>query len=94
MPEDRRPLGTPARLPELRHVGCCDQSPNRHATRHFHATGHAMMRSGEPGETWAGATSTPRCSIRFSGLHPADCADFVTLCAAPKQDGTPSLAVH
>jgi uncharacterized UBP type Zn finger protein len=34
------------------HVGCCDQSPNRHATRHFHATGHAMMRSGEPGETW------------------------------------------
>ncbi|MRW88632.1 hypothetical protein GJ699_01375 [Duganella sp. FT80W] len=34
------------------HVGCCDQSPNRHATKHYHATGHAMMRSGEPGETW------------------------------------------
>jgi len=34
------------------HVGCCDQSPNRHATKHFHATSHAMMRSGEPGETW------------------------------------------
>lgn len=34
------------------HVGCCDQSPNRHATKHFHSTGHAMMRSGERGESW------------------------------------------
>lgn len=34
------------------HVGCCDQSKNRHATRHFDETGHAMMRSQEPGETW------------------------------------------
>ena len=34
------------------HVGCCDESPNRHATRHFHATGHPVMRSFEPGETW------------------------------------------
>ncbi|WBS05345.1 UBP-type zinc finger domain-containing protein [Pseudoduganella sp. SL102] len=34
------------------HVGCCDQSKNRHATKHFHATRHAMMRSQQPGETW------------------------------------------
>jgi uncharacterized UBP type Zn finger protein len=34
------------------HVGCCDQSKNKHATRHFLATGHPVMRSGEPGETW------------------------------------------
>ncbi len=34
------------------HVGCCDQSKNRHATRHFHATGHPIMRSVEPGEEW------------------------------------------
>jgi hypothetical protein len=34
------------------HVGCCDDSPNRHATRHFHATGHPVMRSFEPGESW------------------------------------------
>jgi hypothetical protein len=25
------------------HVGCCDQSPNRHATRHFHETGHPII---------------------------------------------------
>ena len=33
-------------------VGCCDQSPNRHATKHFHAAGHAVMRSWERGEDW------------------------------------------
>jgi hypothetical protein len=34
------------------HVGCCDDSKNKHATKHFHATKHPVMRSGEPGETW------------------------------------------
>jgi uncharacterized UBP type Zn finger protein len=34
------------------HVGCCDSSKNKHATRHFHGTGHPVMRSNEPGETW------------------------------------------
>jgi uncharacterized UBP type Zn finger protein len=37
---------------ECGHVGCCDSSPNRHATAHFHATRHPMMRSFEPGEDW------------------------------------------
>ena len=35
------------------HVGCCDSSPNRHATAHFRATGHPIVRSVEPGETWS-----------------------------------------
>lgn len=35
------------------HVGCCDSSKNRHATAHFHATGHPIIRSIEPGEDWA-----------------------------------------
>jgi hypothetical protein len=35
------------------HIGCCDSSPNRHATKHFHATTHPIMRSIEPGEDWA-----------------------------------------
>ncbi len=34
------------------HVGCCDSSPGKHATAHFDATGHAVMRSIEPGATW------------------------------------------
>ena len=34
------------------HVGCCDQSPNRHATAHFHEVGHPLIQSYEPGEDW------------------------------------------
>lgn len=34
-------------------IGCCDDSPNRHATRHFHETSHALIRSAEPGEDWS-----------------------------------------
>lgn len=35
------------------HVGCCDESKNQHATRHFKATTHPLIRSLEPGESWA-----------------------------------------
>jgi uncharacterized UBP type Zn finger protein len=34
------------------HVGCCDDSPNTHATKHFHATQHPIMASFERGEDW------------------------------------------
>ena len=34
------------------HVGCCDSSPGRHASKHFDETAHPVMRSFEPGETW------------------------------------------
>jgi CPA1 family monovalent cation:H+ antiporter len=34
------------------HVGCCDSSPRRHATAHYHATEHPVVRSAEPGESW------------------------------------------
>jgi uncharacterized UBP type Zn finger protein len=35
------------------HVGCCDSSPLKHATRHFHQRGHPVIASFEPGERWA-----------------------------------------
>jgi uncharacterized UBP type Zn finger protein len=35
------------------HVGCCDDSRNRHATAHYRACGHPVIRSYEPGENWA-----------------------------------------
>lgn len=35
------------------HVGCCDDSPNQHARRHFGTTGHPLIRSLERGETWS-----------------------------------------
>ena len=34
------------------HVGCCDNSKNKHATKHFHATDHPIIRSFERGEDW------------------------------------------
>ena len=37
---------------ECGHVGCCDSSKNKHATKHFHKTAHPLIRSIEPGETW------------------------------------------
>jgi uncharacterized UBP type Zn finger protein len=34
------------------HIACCDSSKNKHATKHFHSSGHPMVRSIEPGENW------------------------------------------
>ena len=34
------------------HVACCDSSEPRHATEHANRTGHPVMQSAEPGETW------------------------------------------
>ena len=35
------------------HIGCCDNSPGRHATGHHAETGHPIIRSAEPGEDWS-----------------------------------------
>lgn len=37
---------------ECGHIGCCDSSIGKHATRHAEETGHAVIRSFEPGATW------------------------------------------
>ena len=37
---------------ECGHVGCCDNSPRRHATAHWHTSQHPIIRSFEPGEQW------------------------------------------
>jgi hypothetical protein len=34
------------------HVGCCDSSPNRHATKHWSTIHHPIVQSFEPGEDW------------------------------------------
>jgi uncharacterized UBP type Zn finger protein len=48
------------------HVACCDSSPNRHARKHFHASGHPLIGSYEPGETWR------YCYADDAMLPPAD----------------------
>ena len=34
------------------HVGCCDSSKNKHATKHFHSSGHPVIASAQPHERW------------------------------------------
>ena len=34
-------------------IGCCDNSQNRHATRHYEESGHPIIRSVEPGDEWS-----------------------------------------
>jgi uncharacterized UBP type Zn finger protein len=34
------------------HVGCCDSSKNKHATKHYRQAGHSLVRSNEPGQSW------------------------------------------
>jgi uncharacterized UBP type Zn finger protein len=40
------------RCAECGHIGCCDSSPNQHASKHYVATGHPIITSFEPGERW------------------------------------------
>ena len=51
------------------HVGCCDQSPNKHATKHFHATRHPIIEGYDPPEGWGGAMSTSCSLIWQTGQH-------------------------
>lgn len=48
------------------HVGCCDASPNRHATKHHHATRHPIIQSFERGEDWVW------CYIDEISLEPSE----------------------
>jgi len=40
------------RCAQCGHIGCCDSSPAQHASAHWRETGHPVIRSFEPGETW------------------------------------------
>jgi hypothetical protein len=40
------------RCVECGRVGCCDSSPSQHARRHYEETGHELIRTFEPGESW------------------------------------------
>jgi Zn-finger in ubiquitin-hydrolases and other protein len=58
------------RCTECGHVGCCDSSPSQHATKHSHATGHPIIASFEPGETWFYDYQTKQMSNGERLAHP------------------------
>ncbi len=41
------------RCAQCGHIGCCDTSPSQHATAHAGQSGHPLIRSFEPGESWS-----------------------------------------
>ncbi len=51
------------------HVGCCDDSKNKHATKHFHAIHHPIMKSIEPGEDWGWSLLRGRNRARFRRIN-------------------------
>ena len=51
------------------HVGCCDDSPNKHATKHFNATGHPIIEGYDPPEGWGW------CYVRRSRVRPVETQD-------------------
>ncbi|RAM49877.1 MAG: hypothetical protein C6Y22_20225 [Hapalosiphonaceae cyanobacterium JJU2] len=53
------------------HVGCCDSSKNKHATKHFHCTGHPLIKSFEPGENWAWSY-TDKTFVHLPATNKAD----------------------
>jgi hypothetical protein len=64
------------RCAECGHIGCCDTSPNQHASKHYAATGHPIIMSFEPGEDWlydyrSGETFTG-AKLHGPHAHPLD----------------------
>jgi hypothetical protein len=65
------------RCAECGHIGCCDDSPNQHASKHFHATKHPIIQSFEPGEDWfydytKGEEIIPHVKLAEPTSHPKD----------------------
>jgi uncharacterized UBP type Zn finger protein len=51
--EEGLKIGSPWLCRTCGHVGCCDDSPHRHATAHFHGTGHPIIEGYDPPEGWS-----------------------------------------
>src|SRR6478736_2581395 len=76
------------RCTQCGHIGCCDTSPSQHATAHFHATGHPVITSFEPGEDWFWDFTTD------SGfLGPTVCPPTGATTSTSRRSAQPWLAV-
>lgn len=60
------------------YVGCCDDSKNQHATKHFHQTQHPLIRSLEPGEHWVWCYPDKLYFERVPGLRRRTPWSFLT----------------
>src|SRR3954449_9420111 len=60
------------RCTECGHIGCCDSSPNQHASKHYATTGHPIITSFEPGERWFYDYRTQKSFASAPHCHPSD----------------------
>ena len=74
------------RCAQCGHIGCCDDSPAKHATAHVRATGHPVIRSFEPGESWFWNYETSEMSDR--GPAPGSPREPPGRSAHPRPRGT------
>jgi len=72
------------------HVGCCDSSPNRHATKHFHATHHPIIEAYDPPEGW-GWCYNRRGDARSVGPHHAAQRSDSALCLSGYRTNDPNV---
>jgi uncharacterized UBP type Zn finger protein len=70
---------------ECGHVGCCDDSPQRHALAHANASGHPIIRSLEPGEEWSW------CYIDRIGMLTPEVVGSTRISAAAERGGATNL---
>ncbi|MGW2964815.1 UBP-type zinc finger domain-containing protein [Streptomyces sp. NPDC001220] len=61
------------RCAQCGHIGCCDDSPAKHATAHFRDTGHPIIRSYEPDEGWFWNYETEEVFEAGPELAPPEC---------------------
>jgi Zn-finger in ubiquitin-hydrolases and other protein len=61
------------RCAQCGHIGCCDTSPSQHATAHAKSTGHRLIRSFEPGESWFWDYQTQQMLESGPDLAPPEC---------------------
>lgn len=78
------------------HVGCCDDSKNKHAAKHFHSTNHPIIQSFEPGEDWGWCYIDELLFESFPGSLTTECvvrSAFRHEHTSKRRTGAPIVAV-
>jgi hypothetical protein len=82
------------RCAECVHIGCCDSSPNQHASKHAAATGHPIIASFEPGEDWFyDYEKQDMITIKGAGVASAAFASKKSACSWTRRQGAGELGI-
>jgi Zn-finger in ubiquitin-hydrolases and other protein len=82
------------RCAQCGHIGCCDTSPSQHASGHFQSTGHRLIRSFEPGESWFWDFQTQQMLAGGPELAPPDSHPREQTVPGPAERVPPDWQTH